>query len=100
MFTGFIFYKNLNDHTMSIGFPHMFDPDNIIKLRNREKAMKEYSLDYWIETLKNGEQRQKGMAFYYELNLIENKAIICVFILGVFLIMISWLLYRNSTKSA
>ena len=100
MFTGFIFYNNLNDHTMSIGYPHMFDSDNIIKLRNREKAMKEYSLDYWIESLKNGEQRQKGIDFYYEFNLFENKAIICVFILGVFLIMISWLLYRNSTKSA
>lgn len=100
MFTGFIFYKNLDDHNMSIGYPHIFDSDNIVKLRNREEAMKEYSLDYWMESLKNGEQRQKGTDFYYEFNLIENKAIICVFILGLFLFMMSWVLYRHSTKSA
>jgi hypothetical protein len=99
MFTGFIFYNDLNNHTMSIGYPHILDTENLHRLRLREQAMKEYSLDYWIESLKDGEQRQKGTDFYFEFNLIENKAIICVFILGAFLFMISLLLYRQSTKS-
>jgi hypothetical protein len=84
---------------MSIGYPHILDTENLHRLRLREQAMKEYSLDYWIESLKDGEQRQKGTDFYFEFNLIENKAIICVFILGAFLFMISLLLYRQSTKS-
>lgn len=100
MFNGCIFYNSLDKHNMSIGYPHILDSDNISKLHAREEAMKDYSLDYWIESLKDGEQYQKGIDFYYESNLIENKIIICVFILGGILFLVSWLIYRRNTKSA
>lgn len=98
MFTGFIFYKNLNEHNVSIGYPHILDADNISRLRVREQAMTGYSLDYWIEVLTNGEQRQNGTDIYYEFNLIENKAILCVFILGAILSLLSLLIYRHDAK--
>lgn len=99
VFTGFIFYKSLDKHIMSIGYPNIFDSDNLVKLRVREKAMEVYSLGYWIESLKDGVQTQKGIDFYNELNLIENKVLLTVFILGVFLFVVSLLLYGHNTKS-
>ena len=99
VFTGFIFYKSLDNHIMSIGYPNIFDSDNLVKLRVREKAMEVYSLGYWIESLKDGVQTQKGIDFYNELNLIENKVLLTVFILGVFLFVVSLLLYGHNSKS-
>lgn len=99
VFTGFIFYKSSDNHIMSIGYPNIFDSDNLVKLRVREKAMEVYSLDYWIESLKDGVQTQKGIDFYTELNLIENKVLLTVFILGVFLFVVSLLLYGHNSKS-
>lgn len=99
VFTGFIFYKSPDNHIMSIGYPNIFDSDNLVKLRVREKAMEVYSLDYWIENLKDGVQTQKGIDFYNELNLIENKVLLTVFIFGVFLFVVSLLLYGHNSKS-
>lgn len=100
MFTGFIFYKSLDNHIMSIGYPNILNPDNLAKLRVREKNMKVYSLDYWIESLKGGIQIQKGINVYYELNLIENKVLFAVLIFSIFLFFVAWLMCRHCTKSS
>ena len=67
IFNGFIYYKALIDHRASIGFNHLFDPENIKKLEEREKQLPGYSLKAW-EFLKEGPQVTEGKDIYFEYN--------------------------------
>ena len=71
MFNGFIYYKALIDHRTSIGFNHLFDPENIVKLEEREKLLPGYSLKAW-EFLKEGPQVTEGKDIYFEYNKSVN----------------------------
>ena len=71
MFNGFIYYKALIDHRTSIGFNHLFDPENIVKLEEREKLLPGYSLKAW-EFLKDGPQVTEGKDIYFEYNKSIN----------------------------
>ena len=71
MFNGFIYYKALIDHRTSIGFNHLFDPENIAKLEEREKLLPGYSLKAW-DFLKDGPQVTEGKDIYFEYNKSVN----------------------------
>ncbi len=86
MFTGFIHYKAPEEQFESIGYNHIFDPDNEKKLRARESAMKGYSLDYWKEQFKNGIIRQNGIELYYSSGIIQNQIYIVMCIAATILI--------------
>lgn len=86
MFTGFIHYKAPEEQFESIGYNHIFDPDNEKQLRARESAMKGYSLDYWKELLENGIIRQNGIEFYYSYGIRQNQIFIMMFVWTAILI--------------
>ena len=71
MFNGFIYYKALADHRASVGFNHLFDPENIAKLQEREKLIPGYWLGAW-EFLKEGPQVTEGKDIYFEYNKSIN----------------------------
>ena len=71
VFNGFIYYKSLIHHRASIGFNHLFDPENITKLEEREKQLPGYSLQAW-EFLKEGPQVTEGKDIYFEYNQSIN----------------------------
>ena len=71
MFNGFIYYKALIDHRTSIGFNHLFDPENVKKLEEREKLLPGYSLKAW-EFLKEGPEVTEGKDIYFEYNKSIN----------------------------
>ena len=67
IFNGFIYYTALINHRTSVGFNHLFDPENIKKLEEREKQLPGYSLKAW-EFLKEGPQVTEGKDIYFEYN--------------------------------
>ncbi len=71
MFNGFIYYKALADHRASVGFNHLFDPENRAKLEEREKLLPGYWLGAW-EFLKEGPQVTEGKDIYFEYNKSIN----------------------------
>ena len=71
MFNGFIYYKALIDHRASVGFNHLFDPENIAKLQERERLIPGYWLGVW-EFLKEGPQVTEGKDIYFEYNKLLN----------------------------
>lgn len=71
MFNGFIYYKALADHRASVGFNHLFDPENIAKLQERERLLPGYWLGAW-EFLKDGPQVTEGKDIYFEYNKSVN----------------------------
>lgn len=86
MFTGFIHYKAPEAQFESIGYNHIFDPENEKQLRARESAMKGYSLDYWKELLENGIIRQNGTELYYSSEIIQNQIFIIMVVAAAILI--------------
>ena len=79
MFNGFIYYKALIDHRASVGFNHLFDPENVAKLQERERLLPGYWLGSW-EFLKAGPQVTEGKDIYFEYNRLINLTFlrICV----------------------
>ena len=77
MFNGFIYYKSLIDHRASVGFNHLFDPENIAKLQEREKLIPGYWLGAW-EFLKEGPQVTEGKDIYFEYNRLINTAFLWI----------------------
>ena len=71
MFNGFIYYKALIDHRASVGFNHLFDPENRAKLEERERLIPGYWLGAW-EFLKEGPQVTEGKDIYFEYNKSVN----------------------------
>ncbi len=71
MFNGFIYYKALIDHRASVGFNHLFDPENVAKLEEREKLIPGYWLGAWY-FLKEGPQVTEGKDIYFEYNRTIN----------------------------
>lgn len=84
MFNGFIYYKALIDHRTSRGFPHLFDPENIAKLKEREKLLPGYSLTVW-EFLKDGPQVTEGKDIYFEYNKLINTIFLWISISALLL---------------
>lgn len=95
MFTGFIFYEGADKQFTSIGYPHIFDAENLQKLRLREASTGDYSLDYWIETLKDGIRCENGADLYYDYYIIENKIYSGVLVLSLLLLCIAVPLSRR-----
>ena len=87
MFNGFIYYKAPNEQYTSVGYPYIFDSDNIKRLKNREQILKGYSLKSW-EFLKNGLYVTDGREIYYEIYQMENLVL-----LGIYVFSFVWLLY-------
>ena len=77
MFNGFIYYKALADHCLSIGFNHLFDPENIAKLEEREKQLPGYWLGAWY-FLKDGPQVTEGADIYFEYNRLVNTVFLWI----------------------
>ena len=77
MFNGFIYYKSLIDHRASVGFNHLFDPENVAKLQEREKLIPGYWLGAW-EFLKEGPQVTEGKDIYFEYNRLINTAFLWI----------------------
>ncbi len=77
MFNGFIYYKALIDHRASVGFNHLFDPENVAKLQEREKLIPGYWLGAW-EFLKEGPQVTEGTDIYFEYNRLRNTAFLWI----------------------
>ena len=77
MFNGFIYYKALIDHRASVGFNHLFDPENIAKLEEREKLIPGYWLGAWY-FLKEGPQVTEGKDIYFEYNRLINTAFLWI----------------------
>ena len=77
MFNGFIYYKALADHRASVGFNHLFDPENRAKLQEREKLIPGYWLGAW-EFLKEGPQVTEGKDIYFEYNRLINTAFLWI----------------------
>ena len=77
MFNGFIYYKSLIDHRASVGFNHLFDPENVAKLQEREKLIPGYWLGAW-EFLKEGPQVTEGTDIYFEYNRLRNTAFLWI----------------------
>ncbi len=71
MFNGFIYYKALIDHRASVGFNHLFDPENRAKLEKRERLIPGYWLGAWY-FLKDGPQVTEGKDIYFEYNKLLN----------------------------
>lgn len=71
MFNGFIYYKALSDFRLSIGFNHLFDPENIAKLEEREKQLPGYSLYAW-KYLEGGPIVTEGKDNFFEYNQTIN----------------------------
>lgn len=86
MFTGFIHYKAPEEQFESIGYNHIFDPNNEKRLRVRESAMKGYSLDYWKELLGNGIIRKNGIELYYSSGIKQNQFFIIMVVAAAILI--------------
>ena len=77
MFNGFIYYKALADHRASVGFNHLFDPENVAKLQEREKLIPGYWLGAW-EFLKEGPQVTEGTDIFFEYNRLINTAFLWI----------------------
>ena len=77
MFNGFIYYKALADHRTSVGFNHLFDPENIAKLEERERLLPGYWLGAWY-FLKEGPQVTEGTDIYFEYNRLINTAFLWI----------------------
>lgn len=77
MFNGFIYYKALIDHRASVGFNHLFDPENVAKLQEREKLIPGYWLGAWY-FLKEGPQVTEGKDIYFEYNRLINTAFLWI----------------------
>lgn len=86
MFTGFIHYKAPEDQFESIGYNHIFDPDNEKHLRARESGMKSYSLDYWKKQLKDGIIQQDCIELYYSSGCLQNQIYVAMCVVAVILI--------------
>ena len=84
MFNGFIYYKAPNEQYTSVGYPYIFDSDNIKRLKNREQILKGYSLESW-EFLKDGLIVTEGKEIYYEIYQMENFVFLGVCILSFIL---------------
>lgn len=85
MFTGFIYYKAPEEQIASIGYNHIFDPENEKRLRARESELKSYYLDYWKEELKDGFSRQEGVDIYYSSGNSQNQIYVAMCALAVVL---------------
>ncbi len=100
MFTGMIYYKAPEKQYTSIGFSHLFDPENITRLKEREQLMPGYSLEYWY-FLKDGEQITEGKEIYHKVAHKTNVLFwgICLFSLLLDgLIYVCWMLKSYSVR--
>lgn len=82
MFTGFIYYKPLSEQYISLGYNHMFDPENMEKLKERNSVLTGYSMRSW-EYLRNGLHQQQGTAIYFEQARMDNMAYLAVCLLTI-----------------
>lgn len=84
MFNGLIYYKAPDEQYISVGYPYIFDSENIRKLKDRERMLKGYSLEVW-EFLKDGLYVTDGKEIYYEVRQKENFVFLGVCILSLLL---------------
>lgn len=91
MFNGFIYYKAPDEQYTSLGYPYIFDSENVKKLKVREQTLKGYSLEAW-EFLKDGLYVTEGKEIYYDIYQKKNLVFlgICIFsfLLNCFFIII------------
>ena len=102
MFNGFIYYKALADHRASVGFNHLFDPENRAKLEEREKLLPGYWLGAW-EFLKEGPQVTEGKDIYFEYNKLINTIFLWICLSALLLCAIMSVIiickYRSANNS-
>ena len=102
MFNGFIYYKAPIDHRASIGFNHLFDPENRAKLEEREKLLPGYWLGAW-EFLKEGPQVTEGKDIYFEYNKLINTIFLWICLSALLLCAIMSVIiickYRSANNS-
>ncbi len=102
MFNGFIYYKALADHRASVGFNHLFDPENRAKLEEREKLLPGYWLGAW-EFLKEGPQVTEGKDNYFEYNKLINTIFLWICLSALLLCAIMSVIiickYRSANNS-
>lgn len=84
MFTGLIYYKAPTEQYTSVGFPHLFDTDNVGALEERERLMPGYSLKYW-EFLKEGPVVVDGREIYEASNRTANLRFFGLFVFSLLL---------------
>lgn len=98
MFNGFIYYKSLTDHRLSIGFNHLFNPENIAKLEEREKQLHGYSLYAW-KYLEDGPIVTEGKDNFFEYNQSINYYLLWIcfsaLLLGCIMSIITIIRYRR-----
>ena len=89
MFTGVIFYLQLDKHIMSEGYPYMFDEENKNKIlqhaallgENYYNEVKNKEIPYYSK-FGNGGLRDLNRV-YFITNQLENIIFICFYILGI-----------------
>lgn len=97
MFTGYIYYKSPSEQYISMGYSHMFDPENVEKLRERNSVLTGYSMRSW-EFLKNGLYRQQGTAIYYEQACVDNTVYLAVCLLTILIACVMLVACKHSVK--
>ena len=65
-----------------MGYNHMFDPENMEKLKERNSVLTGYSMRSW-EYLRNGLHQQQGTAIYFEQARMDNMAYLAVCLLTI-----------------
>lgn len=94
MFNGFIYYKAPHEQYTSVGYPYIFDSENMNKLKDREHLLKGYSLDAW-DFLKEGLHVTEGKKIYYKIYQKENLVFLGICILSFILNFIFIILERK-----
>lgn len=94
MFNGFIYYKAPHEQYTSVGYPYIFDSENMNKLKDREHLLKGYSLDAW-DFLKDGLHVTEGKKIYYKIYQKENLVFLGICILSFILNFIFIILERE-----
>ena len=97
MFTGYIYYKSPSEQYISMGYSHMFDPENVEKLKERNSVLTGYSMRSW-EFLKNGLYRQQGTAIYYEQACVDNTVYLAVCLLTILIACVMLVACKHSVK--
>ena len=94
MFNGFIYYKAPHEQYTSVGYPYIFDSENMNKLKDREHLLKGYSLDAW-DFLKDGLHVTEGKKIYYKIYQKENLVFLGICVLSFILNFIFIILERE-----
>ena len=87
MFKGVIYYQPLNNHYVSHGFPHIYDPENVVTIQQRAEKMK--------VPFKKDPSSTNKLDGYYIMNLIDNFIFILIYLTGIIISITLFFTFRK-----